>query len=119
MIRQFQLRPPALRRKDVIVVIAPLSLILKWQSKYQLVSTLKSLNWIQLYCSKKPTLITPDYLWLRMNLNLLLMSLGHRRHQLNTGRSANKPKASMSNDSGTPPPDLSDLDESPMQPKLQ
>ncbi len=46
MIRQFQLRPPALRRKDVIVVIARLSSILKWRSKYQLVSTLKSLNWI-------------------------------------------------------------------------
>ncbi len=35
------------------------------------------------------------------------------------GASANEPKASMSNDSGTPPPDLSDLDEPPMQPKLQ
>ncbi len=61
MIRQVQLLPPALRRKDVILVIVRLSLILKWRSKYQLVNTLKSLNWIyQLDFSKKPTLaITP------------------------------------------------------------
>lgn len=38
----------ALRHTDVIVTTAHMSLILKWQSKYQLVNTLKSLNWIQI-----------------------------------------------------------------------